>query len=92
MLDTIDAARRFVRSFVTRTQRGEGGLAELTAIVALRDDLDRAIDDIARHLLAHDDVSTFEVGTAMGITRQAVAKRYPGASSLRVGGQPARRR
>jgi hypothetical protein len=88
LLDSIGAARRFVAAFVTRTRRGEGGLAELTAVVEMRNELDLAIDAIARHLLEHDDCSYKQIGIALDITQQAAAKRYRGASSRRAGGQP----
>jgi len=89
MLDTIDAARRIVAAFVVRTRHGDGGLAELASIVALRQETDMAIDAIARHLLAAEDCSYREVGVALGISPQAAAKRYPRASSRPAGGQRA---
>jgi len=88
MLDSIGAARRFVAAFVERTRRGDGGLAELAAIVALADEIDTAIDAIATELLTANDHSYREIGVALGITAQAAAKRYPGASSRTAGGQP----
>ena len=92
MFDTIAAASRFVASFVTNTRAGHGGLAELAAITDLEHQLADARDDVARHLLRHDDASYREVAIALGITPQAAAKRYPGASSRPVGGQEARLR
>ena len=76
-------------SFTARTRRGEGGLAELTAITELNKSLMIAINEISIHLLAHEDCSYREIGIALGITSQAAAKRYPGASSRPAGGQRA---
>ena len=89
MLDSIGAARRFVAAFVERTRRGEGGLAELAAVVELQAATGSAVDAIALHLLTVEDCSYREVGIALGITAQAAAKRYPGASSRPAGGQRA---
>jgi hypothetical protein len=91
MLDTISAASRFVTSFVTNTYAGHGGLAELAAIADLERQLVDARDDVARHLLRHDDAYR-EIAVALGITPQAAAKRYPGVSSRPAGGQEGRLR
>jgi len=89
MLESVDACARFLRAFRRRTRDGDAGLAELAAVAALRDDLDSAVDEIARHLLAADDCSYREIGVALGISPQAAAKRYPGASGRPAGGQRA---
>lgn len=49
--------------------------------------VDIAIDTACLNAL-HDDASYREVGEALGMTFQAAAKRYPGASTRRPGGQP----
>jgi hypothetical protein len=89
---TIGAVSRFVRSIVGHVDDGAGGLADLHALVWLRAELDQAVDTAARHLLEHDDASYREIGAALGIGRDAAAKRYPNASSRRPGGQPGRLR
>jgi hypothetical protein len=89
---TISAVSRFVCSIVGHVDDGAGSLADLYALVRLRDRLDQAIDTAARHLLEHDDASYREVGAALGMTRQAAASRYPSSSSRRPGGQPSRLR
>lgn len=88
MVGSIEAARRLVRAATRNTRDGYGGLAELAALVELRDEVEVAIDAGALHLLANDDASYREVAVALGITRQAAMKRYPEASSRPQGGQP----
>jgi hypothetical protein len=85
---SLGVPRRFVEAVVEHTRDGYGGLAELHALVELRDGIDSAIDHVARHLLEHDDASYREVGLAVGVTAQAVAKRYPNSSSRQRGAQP----
>ena len=87
MLESIGAARRFVRAFVARTRAGDGGLAELAAVAELHRETDHAIDAIAHHLLKVEDCSYREIGVALGISPQAAAKRYPQASGRPAGGQ-----
>jgi hypothetical protein len=86
---SLDAVRRFLRAAVTRTLNGEGGLAELTTMVEIVDDVLAAIDVMVVQLLEHDDASFREISIALGITQQAAAKRYHGRSQRRPGGQPA---
>lgn len=79
---------RFARAIAAHTADGYGGLAELYAVAEAHRRLADVIDAMARHLLTHDDYRYAEIGEALGITAQAVAKRYPGASSRRRGAQP----
>ena len=88
-IGTLGASRRFLRKAVVHMTEGRGGLTELAAMVELRDELNAAIDASAVVLLANEDVSYGEVGQALGITKQAVSLRYPGASARPVGGQTA---
>jgi hypothetical protein len=92
LLDTLAAARRFLRAAVDRTEHGDGGLAELARLADLELEVRRAVDGCAVWLLEHDDASYREVGAALGMSLQAVAKRYPGLSSRPAGGQESRLR
>jgi hypothetical protein len=85
---SLGVPRRFVKAVVEHTEDGYGGLAELSALVELRGMLDDAIDRVARHLLENDDASYREVGVALEVSAQAVAKRYPNSSSRQRGAQP----
>ena len=87
--NSLGAARRFFRSSVKHMSEGRGGLAELAAMVELRDELNAAIDASAKVLLAAEDVSYKEIGEALKITKQAVSLRYPRTSTRPVGGQSA---
>lgn len=89
---TLRGARGMIRAAGRHTAAGRGGLDELAALVELRRELDAVIDTAACHLLANEAASYAEVGTAMGITKQAVALRYPGASARPLGGQTAENR
>jgi DNA-directed RNA polymerase specialized sigma24 family protein len=86
---TIYAVKRFVHVFAGHTADGYGGLAELLAAVQVQRDMADAIDTMARHLLEHEDCSYREIAAALGISTQAVAKRYRGTSSRPRGGQRA---
>jgi hypothetical protein len=84
---TIKGLSGFTGAVAGHVADGEGGLAELYALVQLQDRLGDIIDTVARHLLETDDYSYREIGEALGITRQAAALRYPGSSSRPAGGQ-----
>jgi hypothetical protein len=87
--NSLGAATRFVRAIVDHVVLdGHGGLAELHALVLLERRVAEAIDEVALHLLEHDDASYREVGAALGISKSAAEKRYPAASSRPPGGQP----
>ena len=87
--NSLGAARRFFRKAVVHMAEGRGGLAELAALVEARDEMNAAIDASAKVLLAAEHVSYAEIGAALGVTKQAVSLRYPGASARPVGGQHA---
>ena len=89
ILDSLGAADRLVRAAARRTIDGDGGLAELASAARHLAETADAVDTIARHLLSAEDCSYREIGVALGITAQAAAKRYPGASSRPGGGQRA---
>jgi hypothetical protein len=85
--DVLGALRRFVRAIERRVDADECGLVELAAVVELAADVVDLRDHLARRLLA-DTFSYREVGIALGISRQAAERRYPGATSRRPGAQP----
>jgi len=85
--DLMGAIGRLLRAMGRRAADGELGLVELAAIVELETELAELRNRVARRLLA-DDFSHREIGVALGVSRQAVERRYPGAASRRPGGQP----
>jgi DNA invertase Pin-like site-specific DNA recombinase len=62
-------------------------LADLHFLDDLQRQVADAVDVVARRLL-EQGASYREVGVALGISRQAAARRYPTASARRAGGQP----
>jgi hypothetical protein len=88
VLDSLGAADRLIRAAARRTVEGDGGLAELAAAARHLAETGAAINAMARHLLAAEEASYKEIGAALDISAQAAAKRYPGASARRPGGQP----
>ena len=86
---TLQGAGHMARAAARRTNAGEGGIDELRAAVALATEVRNAIDSMCRHLLSAEECSNAEIAEVLGISRQAVAQRYPGASARPVGGQRA---
>jgi len=84
---SLGAAERFLRSTTGHVIDGAGDIEELARLAAMRDELDGAMDEAARRLLGWG-ASYREVGEALGISRQSVERRYPGASSRKPGAQP----
>lgn len=84
---SIGAIDRLTRAVANHVGDGVGGLAELTSLVELERSVRDVVDGMARHLLESDDYSYREIGVALGMTRQAVEQRYPGASSRPAGAQ-----
>src|SRR5262245_31965659 len=80
VVHTLDGAAAMIRSAGRRIVDGDGDLAELTVLAELAVIVREAVDVAARHLLEHTEASNKEIAYALGITRQAVAKRYPRAS------------
>jgi hypothetical protein len=83
----MGAAQRFLASHLAHIVDGEGELADLVALTDLAEQVNQTIDTLARRLLS-EGYSNREVGIALGLTRQAVALRYPGKSSRQPGAQP----
>lgn len=92
IISTLRGASGMIKAAGRHTAAGRGGKDELEALVKLRKELDAVIDSAACHLLANQDHSYAEIGEALGITKQAVALRYPGASARPLGGQTAENR
>jgi hypothetical protein len=88
MVDSIATVSRFLRAIKRRALDGDVGLAELTAVASLTVELRQTIDALVDVLLDQDDASYQEIAIALGITRQAAFKRYPGQSARPAGGQP----
>jgi len=78
---------RIIRSQVRRAV-DDGDLEALGDLAALRRDIDVAIERAAHSLMTDHLASYAEIGAKLGITRQAVQKRYPQAAGRTVGGQP----
>jgi hypothetical protein len=91
LMETLEGAERLIRVVPERFAQGHGGLDELAKLVAIHRLVADAIDAAARRLLDAEDASFGDVGTALGITQQAVSARYPGASRRLRGGQGAGR-
>ena len=87
--DLLAALRRILRALSRRFE--DGDIEQLTALVELRDDVERTITE-AVHGLRHDPelpASWADLGRALGVTRQAAQKRYGHVGgSRRRGGQP----
>jgi len=84
---SLGAAERFLRSTTGHVIDGAGDIEELARLAAMQETLAGAIDEAARRLLGWG-ASYREVGEALGISRQSVERRYPGASSRKPGAQP----
>jgi hypothetical protein len=69
------ATARLVRAVGRRVQDPE----DLTELVKIRDALDEAFDIAVHHL--REERSYEEIGKALGVTRQAVAQRWPRKSA-----------
>jgi hypothetical protein len=92
VLHSLAGAASIIRAGGRRIADGDGDLAQLAALYALRAEIDAAVDTAARHLLADAEASRREIGSALGMTPQAVGKRWPGVSARPRGGQEARLR
>jgi hypothetical protein len=89
LMNTVAAVERFSAVLAGHTADGHGGLAELAAASRALDNLQAAVDAMARLLLDREQASYREIGTALDISRQAAAARYSDSGSRRPGGQPA---
>jgi hypothetical protein len=89
--DYVGFARRILRAMGKRVSAGD--VAALPELLALRDDLDRQIDETIGALRSEPwCYSWAQIGDALGITRQAAQKRFGHVltkNARQVGGQPA---
>lgn len=83
----LGAARRFIRAAGRHV--GEADPAQLPDLVKLHDEVERALAHAVESHRAHGALDR-EIGEVLGITRQAVQKRWP--RSERVVGAGARYR
>ena len=88
LLGSLAAVKRFLEAAAGHVRDGEALLAELAALEEVRVSATEIVDVAARHLLDHHDYSYREIGMALKISPQAVAKRYPSSGTRRPGGQP----
>lgn len=86
--------RRVVKAFGRRI--GAGDVAALPELVQLRDEVDAAIVDAVEQLRAEPWCYSWQqIGDVLGMTRQAVQKRYgpkTQTGARKSGGQPSRLR
>ena len=91
-LHTLEGVNSMLRAGHKRIADGEYSLAELARLAEVKVTAETLIDAAVNWLGAHDDVSYRELGIALGRTRQAVEKKWPGVSGREAGGQPSRLR
>lgn len=77
--ETADIVSHLRRQFRALSRRvSDGDPIDLAMMVGLRDELDAAIDAAVKGQRATHGSSWAELGQALGVTRQAVQKRYGG--------------
>ena len=87
--DNLGAMERFTRSALGHVSDGYGGIEELTRLAELADAIRTVEEELARRLLAESDGYSYaDLADVYGVSRQAVAKRFAGASSRKPGAQP----
>jgi uncharacterized protein YerC len=86
MGETLNGVSAILRAQPDRLAGGEGGLDELTAMKAVRDVADQALDAMIVTLLT-EGVSFAKVAEALGVSVQAVGRKYRGLSAHQPGGQ-----
>lgn len=79
--DLASGARRMIRALGPRIANGEA--AELAHLVELQSVLAGVLDEAVRGL-RHHGITDGEIAAELGVTRQAVSKRWPGGG-LRKG-------
>lgn len=86
----VDFMRRSIRALGRRV--GEGDIDTLPHMLQLRDELDAAIEQAVIELRAEPNLYSWtQIGRVLGLTRQAVMRRWPAAHDVgrNAGGQPA---
>ncbi|HEY1445662.1 MAG TPA: hypothetical protein VGF51_12250 [Acidimicrobiales bacterium] len=91
--DIATMTGRMIRALRDRGLRDDD-LEVLKEFARLRDELDRGIEDLVTQLRGYpSSCSWSEIGTALGLTRQAAQQRFPKAGGIRrPGGQEAKYR
>jgi hypothetical protein len=91
-LHTIEGVNSMLKAAHNRIDAGEYTLVELAALAEVKVTVEAVIDAAVRWLGSNDEASYRELGIALGVTRSAVEKRWPGISGREEGGQPSRLR
>jgi uncharacterized protein YerC len=86
MGETLNGVSAILRAQAARMAVGEGGLDEIAAMAAVRDLADQALDVMIVTLLS-EGVSFAQVAEALGVSTQAVGRKYRGLSARAAGGQ-----
>lgn len=75
MPDTAQAARRFIRALGRKV--GDADPEDLVYLVELRDELEASIATAVDGLRSNSIRSDNAIAAVLGVSRQAVAQRYP---------------
>jgi hypothetical protein len=88
--DYVRFARRILRAMGKRVSAGD--IDALPELVALRDDLDRTIEETVRSLRSEPWLYSWaDIGGVLGVSRQAAQKRWGHLEAVNprhTGGQP----